>query len=210
MHKYSIKIDLVFLCFIGGKIKALIYLMKNQKDWSLPNFYLDEEKDIELASKNVLSKLIYNDLSNSSFINFKTKIDDVLPSCISLSYIVINKFEKIRMSYNSKLSDLNWVELNDHPELNEKQRDIFKKSKIYLENLIKNSPKKVLYFLPKYFTLSELQHSLQILVNDNKNFKEKRNFRKWVKQYNNSEGFIKETKKLKYGKHRPAKLFTSL
>ena len=145
--------------------------MKNQKDWSLPNFYLDEEKDIELASKNVLSKLIYNDLSNSSFINFKTKIDDVLPSCISVSYIVINKFEKIRMSYNSKISDLNWVELNDHPELNEKQRDIFKKSKIYLENLIKNSPKKVLYFLPKYFTLSELQHSLQILVNDNKNFK---------------------------------------
>ena len=77
--------------------EVLLYLMENQKYWSIPNFYLDEEKDIEIASKEALSKLIYNDLSNSIFINFQTKIDDNLPSCVSLSYIVINKFEKLRL-----------------------------------------------------------------------------------------------------------------
>ncbi len=210
MHKYSIKINLIFLGFINCQIKALLYLMENQKYWSIPNFYLDEDKDIEIASKQALSKLIYNDLSNSIFINFQTKIDDNLPSCVSLSYVVINKFEKLRLRYNSNLSDVNWFELNELPKLNEKQSFNIKKSKRFLETLIINSPKKILYFLPKYFTLSELQYAFQTLVPDNKNFLEKRNFRKWVKKYNHSKGFYVETKNFKHGKHRPAKLFTAL
>ena len=210
MHKYSIKINLIFLGFINCQIKALLYLMENQKYWSIPNFYLDEDKDIEIASKQALSKLIYNDLSNSIFINFQTKIDDNLPSCVSLSYVVINKFEKLRLRYNSNLSDVNWFELNELPILNEKQSFNIKKSKRFLETLIINSPKKILYFLPKYFTLSELQYAFQTLVPDNKNFLEKRNFRKWVKKYNHSKDFFVETKNFKHGKHRPAKLFTAL
>ena len=43
-----------------------------------------------------------------------------------------------------------------------------------------------------------------------KQFNEKRNFRKWLETYNKDKSFIKETNKRRHGNHRPAKIFTSI
>jgi hypothetical protein len=45
---------------------------------------------------------------------------------------------------------------------------------------------------------------------ENKQFTEKRNFRKWLFQKSKLKNFIEETDKIRKGQHRPAKIFRSI
>ena len=60
------------------------------------------------------------------------------------------------------------------------------------------------------FTLTELQDAFLSLDLENKQFNEKRNFRKWLFQKSKLKNFIEETDKIRTGQHRPAKIFRSI
>ena len=68
----------------------------------------------------------------------------------------------------------------------------------------------VRYFIKHKFTLSELQTAFINLGINKKQFHEKRNFRKWLFVHNKENIFIEDTNLMKYGNHRPAKLYRSL
>jgi len=68
----------------------------------------------------------------------------------------------------------------------------------------------LLPFLDKEFTLTELHETFLIVSSDISSLKEKRNFRKWVAEYNNGKGMVRETTSFRTGNHRPAKLYTKL
>ena len=68
----------------------------------------------------------------------------------------------------------------------------------------------IFYLIKNEFTLTELQDAFLSLDLENKQFTEKRNFRKWLFQKSKLKNFIEETDKIRKGQHRPAKIFRSI
>ena len=84
----------------------------------------------------------------------------------------------------------------------------FKNARIKLASLSKDKPELLFPFLEEEFTLTELHETLLCVTTHSSSLKEKRNFRKWILEYNSGEGLVRETGNIRKGNHRPAKLFT--
>ena len=96
------------------------------------------------------------------------------------------------------------------PELAFDHNEICIKARLRLDKLVKEKPELLFPFLDKEFTLTELHETFLIVSSDISSLKEKRNFRKWIAEYNNGKGMVRETASFRTGNHRPAKLYTKL
>ena len=88
--------------------------------------------------------------------------------------------------------------------------DTLNKSFEFIRIFILNNPEHIFYLIKNEFTLTELQDAFLSLDLENKQFTEKRNFRKWLFQKSKLKNFIEETDKIRKGQHRPAKIFRSI
>ena len=112
--------------------------------------------------------------------------------------------------YNNELKDIDWFnkfQLNEKPILTKER---FLRVENFINKFVSFKYENILYFMRTEFTLTELQHAFINLGIKDKQFNEKRNFRKWLETYNKDKSFIKETNKRRHGNHRPAKIFTSI
>jgi 8-oxo-dGTP diphosphatase len=201
----GIAVDVVLLTIIDGELK--VGLIKREEDpyhgkHALPGRFVRYEESItDTARIAIESKgnIKANGIYLEQLYTFGDNLDrDTRIRTISIVYYGLVKAEVIDRQKESKFR---WEPVYGLPPLAFDHADIIKsaveriREKLFHTGIIFN-------LLPNEFTLSELQHAFEIVLNDSL---DKRNFRKKM----NEIYVLKDTRKTRMeGAHRPAALYS--
>ena len=204
---FKIKINILIVKIINNELNTLFWKRKEGDDWELPSQALPYNQSFESVCKSILSEIV-NYKSLQEF-NFRLAGHFINKRTVELNYLFLSKKFKYSFIYNDKLKDITWVNSNKIGKFNF-SADILSKNFEFIRFFILNNTEHIFYLIKNEFTLTELQDAFLSLDLENKQFNEKRNFRKWLFQKSKLKNFIEETDKLRTGRHRPAKIFRSI
>ena len=204
---FNIKINILIVKIINNELNALFWKRKEGDDWELPSQALSYNQSFESVCKSILSEIV-NHKSLQEF-NFRLAGHFINEKTVELNYLGLSKKFKYSFIYNDKLKDITWVNREKFVKYNLSDETL-NKSFEFIRIFILNNPEHIFYLIKNEFTLTELQDAFLSLDLENKQFTEKRNFRKWLFQKSKLKNFIEETDKIRKGQHRPAKIFRSI
>ena len=204
---FKIKINILIVKIINNELNALFWKRKECDDWELPSQALPYNQSYESVCKSILSEIV-NNKSLQEF-NFRLAGHFINKKTVELNYLCLSKKFKYSFIYNDKLKDITWVNSEKFVKFNSSV-DTLSKNFEFIRFFILNNPEHIFYLIKNEFTLTELQDAFLSLDLENKQFNEKRNFRKWLFQKSKLKNFIEETDKIRTGQHRPAKIFRSI
>lgn len=196
----SVTTDVVIFTVVDQTLTVM--LLERSRDpfkglWALPGGFVAIDENLrQSAERKLKEETGVEGVFLEQLYTFGTLDRDPRERVISVAYYALIPF--IEMDITS--DDVKWFALRDLPKL------AFDHSKIIIkahERLVAKLDYSTIafQFMPREFTLSELQDVYELIVNQEL---DKRNFRKRIL----SLGVIKETGKLKkVGAHRPAKLY---
>ena len=207
-NNFLIKVNVFFLSLIGNELKILSIKRVNSSFWELPSKYLQKNEELTFVCERAANQIIYDsNIVNYQFRPIETNING---EEVEIDFLALNPIGKKSFRYNNELKDIDWF---NRFQLNEKSiltKEKFLGVENFINKFVSFKYENILYFMKAEFTLTELQQAFINLGIKDKQFNEKRNFRKWLETYNKDKSFIKETNKRRYGNHRPAKIFTSI
>ena len=207
----SVATDIVLFTIRERKLNILLVKRKDDGLWAIPGGFLQEGESLnQCAERELKEETGINVPYLEQFENFSNPIRDPRTQVISVAFIAIHPSGKLKLKADTDVSDVNWFDYEMIPELAFDHNEICVKARLRLDKLVKEKPELLFPFLDKEFTLTELHETFLIVSSDISSLKEKRNFRKWVAEYNNGKGMVKETGSFRTGNHRPAKLYTKL
>lgn len=207
----SVATDVVLFTIRERKLNILLVKRKDDGLWAIPGGFLQEGESLnQCAERELKEETGINVPYLEQFENFSNPIRDPRTQVISVAFIAIHPSGKLKLKADTDVSDVNWFDYEMIPELAFDHNEICIKARLRLDKLVKEKPELLFPFLEKEFTLTELHETFLIVSSDISSLKEKRNFRKWVAEYNNGKGMVKETDSFRTGNHRPAKLYTKL
>ena len=203
--KSAFTVDNVIFGFDEGDLKVLL-IKRNEAPyknmWALPGYFVYQEEDLETAAYRVLSEI--TGLSDVYLEQVQTFGDvNRHPSgrVITVSYfslIKINDYEQLRPS--SIAEEIKWHSISDLGELAFDHNEILKACFNRLKRRVRTRPIGF-ELLPPKFTLTELQHLYEAILQANL---DKRNFRKKILSMN----LLVDLKESQAGvAHRPARLY---
>ena len=205
---FGVKVNIYFMRIIHDELKILVIQKKGKDYWEFPNAIFKEDDEILEVCKRAASQVINHiHLGNFEYKLINNFIND---SLIEVNYVILNKKFKFNFIYNDLLTDINWLssrELKDNFLLSQVK---FNEILDFTKQFVKSNYANIRYFISGKYTLSELQKTYINLGINNKQFYEKRNFRKWLFIQNKENLFIEDTGLIRRGNHRPAKLYSSL
>ena len=207
LDTFKIKINILIVKIINNELNALFWKRKECDDWELPSQALPYNQSFETVCNSILSEIV-NHKSLQEF-NFRLAGHFINKKTVELNYLCLSKKFKYSFIYNDKLKDITWVNREKFVKFN-LSADTLNKSFEFIRIFILNNPEHIFYLIKNEFTLTELQDAFLSLDLENKQFTEKRNFRKWLFQKSKLKNFIEETDKIRKGQHRPAKIFRSI
>jgi len=169
--------------------------------WALPGGFLDINEDLEECAKRELEEETgVHGLYLEQLYTFGKPDRDPRERVISITYYALIPSDKVELRASSDAKDAAWFPLDELPQLAFDHKEIIDLAHQRLVAKL-NYSTITFQFMPKTFTLSELQRVYEILRNEKL---DKRNFRKWISTLNQ----IEETGKLRRsGNHRPAKVY---
>ena len=207
----SVATDVVLFTIREGKLNILLVKRKDDGLWAIPGGFLQEGESLNQCAERELKEETGITVPYlEQFENFSNPIRDPRTQVISVAFIAIHPSGKLKLRADTDVSDVNWFDYEMIPELAFDHNEICIKARLRLDKLVKEKPELLFPFLDKEFTLTELHETFLIVSSDISSLKEKRNFRKWVAEYNNGKGMVRETNNFRTGNHRPAKLYTKL
>ena len=207
----SVATDVVLFTIREGKLNILLVKRKDDGLWAIPGGFLQEGESLNQCAERELKEETGITVPYlEQFENFSNPIRDPRTQVISVAFIAIHPSGKLKLRADTDVSDVNWFDYEMIPELAFDHNEICIKARLRLNKLVKEKPELLFPFLDKEFTLTELHETFLIVSSDISSLKEKRNFRKWVVEYNNGKGMVRETDSFRTGNHRPAKLYTKL
>ena len=204
---FNIKINILIVKIINNELNALFWKKKENDSWELPSQTMSYNQNFKFVCKSILSEIV-NNKSLQEF-NFKLADHFIKEKTIEFNYLCLSKKFKYSFIYNDKLKDITWVNREKFVKF-KLSADTLNKSFEFIRIFILNNPEHIFYLIKNEFTLTELQDAFLSLDLENKQFTEKRNFRKWLFQKSKLKNFIEETDKIRKGQHRPAKIFRSV
>ena len=204
----SVATDVVLFTIRERKLNILLVKRKDDGLWAIPGGFLQEGESLnQCAARELKEETGITVPYLEQFENFSNPIRDPRTQVISVAFIAIHPSGKLKIKANTDVSDVNWFEYKEIPKLAFDHNEICIKARLKLDKLAKDKPELLFPFLEEEFTLTELHETLLIVSSDISSLKEKRNFRKWVGEYNNGNGLVIETGNYRTGNHRPAKLY---
>lgn len=207
----SVATDVVLFTIRERKLNILLVKRKDDGLWAIPGGFLQEGESLNQCAERELKEETGITVPYlEQFENFSNPIRDPRTQVISVAFIAIHPSGKLKLKADTDVSDVNWFDYEMIPELAFDHNEICIKARLRLNKLVKEKPELLFPFLDKEFTLTELHETFLIVSSDISSLKEKRNFRKWVAEYNNGKGMVRETARFRTGNHRPAKLYTKL
>jgi 8-oxo-dGTP diphosphatase len=207
----SVATDVVLFTIRERKLNILLVKRKDDGLWAIPGGFLQEGESLNQCAERELKEETGITVPYlEQFENFSNPIRDPRTQVISVAFIAIHPSGKLKLKADTDVSDVNWFDYDLIPELAFDHNEICIKARLRLDKLVKEKPELLFPFLDKEFTLTELHETFLIVSSDISSLKEKRNFRKWIAEYNNGKGMVRETASFRTGNHRPAKLYTKL
>ena len=196
--------DIVLFTLRAEKLQLLLIRRRNppfQGGWALPGGFLDLDEDLNDCAKRELEEETgIKNIFLEQLYTFGKHNRDPRERVISVAYYALIASDRITLKPASDATEAAWFALDDLPELAFDHREIVDKARERLVAKLEYSTI-AFQFMPKQFTLSELQTVYETIRAETL---DKRNFRKWVLARNLVEATGLERRN---GSHRPAQLF---
>jgi 8-oxo-dGTP diphosphatase len=200
----AVTTDVVLFTIRDEKLQLLLIRRRNppfQGQWALPGGFLDMDEDLaDCALRELKEETGIGNVYLEQLYTFGKPGRDPRERVISVAYYGLVPSESITLKPDTDATEAAWFAFGELPELAFDHRQIVEKAH---ERLVAKLDYSTIafQFLPKQFTLSELQDVYETIRSEPV---DKRNFRKWILGRN----LIEETGgERRNGSHRPAKLF---
>ena len=200
----AVTTDIVLFTLRAEKLQLLLIRRRNppfQGGWALPGGFLDLDEDLNDCAKRELEEETgIKNIFLEQLYTFGKHSRDPRERVISVAYYALIASDRVTLKPASDATEAAWFALDELPELAFDHRDIVEKARERLVAKLEYSTI-AFQFMPKQFTLSELQTVYETIRAETL---DKRNFRKWVLARNLVEATGLERRN---GNHRPAQLF---
>ncbi|HEX2997099.1 MAG TPA: NUDIX domain-containing protein [Anaerolineales bacterium] len=200
----AVTVDLVIFTVDHNILKVM--LVKRADDpfadcWSIPGGFLKAGESLEDAAARVLKeKTGVKNVYVEQLYTFGDPDRDPRARVITVTYFALIPWKHLIQPESNKITDLMWTSVDALPKLAFDHREIIQygvqrlRAKATYSNIVYG-------LLPRHFSLSELQHIYEIILDEKL---DKRNFRKRML----ATGLLQETgEKTATGAHRPAMLY---
>ena len=200
----AVTTDIVLFTLRAEKLQLLLIRRRNppfQGGWALPGGFLDLDEDLNDCAKRELEEETgIKDIYLEQLYTFGKHQRDPRERVISVAYYALIASDRITLKPASDATEAAWFALDELPKLAFDHREIVQKAHERLVAKLEYSTI-AFQFMPKEFTLSELQTVYETIRSETL---DKRNFRKWILARNLVEATGLERR---VGSHRPAQLF---
>ena len=200
----AVTTDIVLFTLRAEKLQLLLIRRRNppfQGGWALPGGFLDLNEDLNDCAKRELEEETgIKNIYLEQLYTFGQHDRDPRERVISVAYYALIASAQLTLKPASDATEAAWFFLDELPDLAFDHRQIVEKAH---ERLVAKLDYSTIafQFMPKQFTLSELQNVYETIRAETL---DKRNFRKWILARNLVEATGLERRN---GSHRPAQLF---
>jgi 8-oxo-dGTP diphosphatase len=200
----AVTVDIVIFTIRDNKLKLLLIrraYKPYQGKWALPGGFINMDEDLDAAARRELEEETgVSGVYLEQLYTFGAPKRDPRERVITVAYYALIPSEEIQLKAASDAEAVGWFGMDELPELAFDHSDILKLAHERLVAKLDYSTI-ALQFLPKAFTLNEVQSIYEIIYQDEV---DKRNFRKWILGLDQ----LVETGEMSKGAaHRPAKLY---
>ena len=200
----AVTTDIVIFTIRQDELKVLLIkraLPPHKNEWALPGGFIKLEESLEEGARRELEEETgVTGVFLEQLYTFGEPQRDPRERVITVAYYALVPSDKFEVRAGSDAEGVSWFGMQELPYLAFDHREILKMAHERLRAKLDYSTI-AFQFMPKDFTLSELQHVYEVILREKI---DKRNFRKRILSLN----LIKETGKDKReGAHRPAKLY---
>lgn len=200
----AVTTDVVIFTVLDQQLKVLLIKRKGapfKGKWALPGGFVGIDEDIEQSAMRELAEETgVRGVYLEQLYTFGSPKRDPRERVITVAYFALIPSTKVELKAASDAEAVDWFAMNQLPKLAFDHEDILAMAHQRLVAKLDYSTI-AFQFMPKEFTLSELQAVYEIILQQEL---DKRNFRKWVLALENIEETGNERRE---GPHRPAKLY---
>ena len=203
--KSAFTVDNVIFGFDEGDLKVLLITRGEEPftgRWALPGYFVYQDEDLDAAAVRVLEELtglrnVYLEQVGA----FGTADRHPLGRVVTIAYFSLIKIKDFTLQPASIALKANWVSVSEVSNLAFDHDKILASCFEKLKKLVRTRPVGF-ELLPQKFTLTELQHLYEAILETNL---DKRNFRKKILSMN----LLIDLGEMQEGvAHRPAKLYS--
>lgn len=200
----AVTTDIVIFTIRHDELKVLLVnrgMPPYQGMWALPGGFVNLQESLEEGARRELEEETgVADVFLEQLYTFGEPDRDPRERVITVAYYALIPTDEIDIKAGSDAEGVSWISMQDLPELAFDHRAILDMAYERLRAKLDYSTI-AFQFMPREFTLSELQHVYEVILREPM---DKRNFRKRILGLD----LIEETGKDKRdGAHRPAKLY---
>jgi 8-oxo-dGTP diphosphatase len=200
----AVTTDIVIFTIRHDELKVLLInrgLPPYQGMWALPGGFIDVDESLDEGARRELEEETgISDVYLEQLYTFGEPDRDPRERVITVAYYALVPTDEIDIKAGSDAEGVSWIGMQDLPELAFDHQDILDMAYERLSAKLDYSTI-AFQFMPRDFTLSELQHVYEVILREPM---DKRNFRKRILGLD----LIEETGKDKRdGAHRPARLY---
>ena len=200
----AVTTDIVIFTVRDGQLQLLLIkrrVVPFKGKWALPGGFVHIDEDLESGAKRELSEETgVSGVYLEQLFTFGAVDRDPRERVITVAYCALIPSDRIELKAATDADAVGWFAMNELPKLAFDHATILKKA---YERLVAKLDYSTLafQFMPKEFTLSELQEVYEIIRQEKI---DKRNFRKSILALNE---IVETGKKTRDGPHRPAMLY---
>ena len=202
---HAIAVDVVLFTIQGGTLKVL--LVKRQQPpyrghWALPGGLVGPDESVDDAAlRELQEETNIGNIYLEQLYTFGEPSRDPRGRVITVAYYALVNWQQFQLKARQRVTEADWFPVKRLPTLAFDHRRIVDYALERLQNKI-NYTTVGFQFLPRQFTLTELQGSYEVILSQRL---DKRNFRRKMLQL----GILRGTREFKaHGRQRPARLYT--
>lgn len=200
----AVTVDVVVFTIRDRKLKLLLVRRGGEPyrgKWALPGGFIQMDEGLDAAAKRELQEETgVSGVFLEQLYTFGEPKRDPRERVITVAYYALIPSDKLQLRAASDAEAVGWFAMDELPKLAFDHAEIV--SMAHQRLVAKLDYSTIAFaFMPKRFTLSELQEVYEIIRQEEI---DKRNFRKWILSLNQIEETDEERRG---GIHRPAKLF---
>ena len=201
----SVAVDILVFTIKDDKLKLLLikrgaHPFKGM--FAIPGGFVGFDESLEHAAmRELFEETNVSGIHLEQFHTFGEPKRDPRTRVISVAFISLINSEKIKLLSRADAADAQWINIDNLPkQIAFDHKMIIDKALEYLRDKIERGSNIPFQLLPEHFTLTELQHTYEIILDKEM---DKRNFRKKTMALD----ILKSVSHIKTGKHRPAQMF---
>lgn len=198
-----VAVDVVIYTVVRKSLQCLLVQVKDGPfagEWAFPGGLVRAEESLDQAAERELRERVgVKGGYMEQLYTFGKPERDPATRVVSVSYLALVPFVKVRLTPGPKYADIRWAPVPGMPRLAYDHDQVSRlalkrlRSKLQYTNIVYN-------LLPPEFTLGELQKVYETILHRPL---DRRNFRKKILAL----GLLKQLQKKRHGTHRPASLY---